>query len=124
MDPTVASGIIIALIAAVVSVITAILSFRGKRVDAVEWLTDRLREDAEAVRERLREEGESYEGKIDKLEEAVSGLQEKEAKMLEYINSLEQEIKDLRYLVKQTFELLTINHIEVGDLLSDKLKDI
>lgn len=95
-DGTFTSGIIIACISAVVALVSAFFSFKGKRVDAVEWLTERLREDAEETRNRLKEEGADYKEKIESLEKAVSKLEQKEMDMLAYISILEDEIKVLK----------------------------
>ncbi len=90
------SGVIIAIISGAVAFLTAYLSLRGKKVDAVEWLTERLREDAEEARARVKEEADSYRSKIELLEQAVGKLQQTETDLMAYISMLEDEIKALR----------------------------
>lgn len=101
---TAMSGIIIACVSAVVAIVTAVVSFKGKRIDAVEWLTERLREDANVAREKLKEEqaeNEGYKEQLSSLRAAVVQLQHKETDLMIYISTLEDQINQLKEIISR-----------------------
>lgn len=94
------------IVAVFVATISGFFALKGKRLDAGQWITNTLQNDAEVNRLEVKEMKAEIEqlkkssGKqITLLQEAVASLLVKEKELVAYINLLEREVNVLKELL-------------------------